>query len=76
MRASTSPPVSMRLVRSYAVALFLMAHGRRPIDAVIVPPGIAAFRFDEEDVARFLPLYRAAKAELEALDTVARGTRR
>ena len=66
---------STTVVRSYAVALFLAAHGCRPIDAVIVPPGIAAFRFDEADVTRYLPLYRKAKADLEALEATARGVR-
>jgi hypothetical protein len=62
-------------VRSYAVALFLIAHGRHAIDAVIVPPGIAAFRFNDQDVAELLPVYRIAKAHLESLETAARGQR-
>jgi hypothetical protein len=72
---STCNLLPSSLVRSYSVAIFLMAHGRRPIDAVVVPPGIAAFRFNEHDVAYFLPMYRTAKAELEGLESAARGRR-
>jgi hypothetical protein len=53
-----------------------MAQGRRPVGAAILPPGIAAFRFDDGDVERLLPVYRAAKAELDALEMAARKARR
>jgi hypothetical protein len=75
VNTTASGPDSLRLVRSYALALFLMAQGRRPTGAAILPPGIAAFRFNDDEVVRFLPMYRAAKAELEALEMAAREAR-